>query len=352
MRAHLPVLVGKLAALPVDLALTTNGATLRVGRAGGLADAGLRRVNVSLDSLRRSASPSSPGATSSTDVLDGIDAAVEAGLAPVKVNVVVVRGVNDDEIVDLARFGRDRGVTVRFIEWMPLDGGDAWTQRAGRHPGRDRRADRTRCSRSRPIAAGSEPAERFRYLDGGGEVGVIPSVTRPFCEQCDRIRLTADGQLRSCLFSLEDHDLARSCCGPAASDDDLSDAIEACVGAKWAGHAINQVQFVQPAPIDEPDRRLSQGSRLRPCPTAASPTSIRWAGPAWSTSPPRTPPTGARWPGRGCTCSPTPPSLVARGAVTKGDVLVGGPGGGHPGRQAHVRPHPAVPPAARRARCS
>jgi GTP 3',8-cyclase len=96
-----------------------------------------------------------------------------------------------------------------------------------------------------PIARGHEPAERFRYLDGRGEVGVIPSVTRPFCEQCDRIRLTADGQLRSCLFSLEDHDL-RGVLRAGGSDDDLSDVIEACVGAKWAGHAINQVQFVRP----------------------------------------------------------------------------------------------------------
>jgi cyclic pyranopterin phosphate synthase len=96
-----------------------------------------------------------------------------------------------------------------------------------------------------PIARGHEPAERFRYLDGQGEVGVIPSVTRPFCEQCDRIRLTADGQLRSCLFSLEDHDL-RGVLRAGGTDDDLSAAIEACVGAKWAGHAINQVQFVRP----------------------------------------------------------------------------------------------------------
>ena len=96
-----------------------------------------------------------------------------------------------------------------------------------------------------PIARGHAPAERFRYLDGRGELGVIPSVTRPFCEQCDRIRLTADGQLRNCLFSLEDHDL-RDVLRSGGSDDDLSAAIEVCVGAKWAGHAINQVQFVRP----------------------------------------------------------------------------------------------------------
>jgi cyclic pyranopterin phosphate synthase len=243
VRAHLPVLVEKLAALRVDLALTTNGATLRTV-APALAAAGLRRVNVSLDTLQPQRFGALTRRDQLADVLDGIDAALEAGLAPVKVNAVVVRGVNDDEVVDLARYGRERGVTVRFIEWMPLDGGDSWTddqvvsqaeileQIHSVHP-------------LEPIDRGSEPAERFRYLDGRGEVGVIPSVTRPFCEQCDRIRLTADGQLRSCLFSLEDHDL-RALLRGGASDEELSDAIEACVGAKWAGHAIGQVQFVKP----------------------------------------------------------------------------------------------------------
>ena len=243
VRAHLPVLVSKLAALPVDLALTTNGATLRTV-AGALADAGLRRVNVSLDSLRPERFTELTRRDELYNVLDGIDAAVEAGLTPVKVNVVIVRGVNDDEIVDLARFGRERGITVRFIEFMPLDGGDAWHN--------DQVVPQTEiveCIEAvfplEAVPRGSEPAERFRYTDGGGEVGVIPSVTRPFCAQCDRIRLTADGQLRNCLFSLEDHDL-RGLLRSGASDDDVSDAIEACVGAKWAGHAINQVQFVRP----------------------------------------------------------------------------------------------------------
>ena len=243
VRAHLPVLVSKLAALPVDLALTTNGATLRTV-AGALADAGLRRVNVSLDSLRPERFTELTRRDELYNVLDGIDAAVEAGLTPVKVNVVIVRGVNDDEIVDLARFGRERGITVRFIEFMPLDGGDAWHN--------DQVVPQTEiveCIEAvfplEAVPRGSEPAERFRYTDGGGEVGVIPSVTRPFCAQCDRIRLTADGQLRNCLFALEDHDL-RGLLRSGASDDDVSDAIEACVGAKWAGHAINQVQFVRP----------------------------------------------------------------------------------------------------------
>ena len=243
VRAHLPVLVGKLAALPVDLALTTNGATLRTV-APALAAAGLQRVNVSLDTLDGERFAELTRRDQLADVLDGIDAALEAGLSPVKVNAVVVRGVNDDEVVDLARYGRDRGVTVRFIEWMPLDASGAWSG--------DQVVTQAELLEQigavfplEPITRGAEPAERFRYLDGRGEVGVIPSVTRPFCDQCDRLRLTADGQLRSCLFSLEDHDL-RDLLRRGADDDALSDAVEACVGAKWAGHAIGQVQFVRP----------------------------------------------------------------------------------------------------------
>ena len=243
VRAHLPLLVRKLAALPVDLSLTTNGATLQTV-AGELAEAGLRRVNVSLDTLSPDRFVELTRRDQLADVLAGIDAALAAGLAPVKVNVVVIAGVNDDEIVELARYGRDRGVTVRFIEFMPLDADGAW------------RGDLVvsqadilgRLSAEwplEPVARGSEPAERYRYLDGRGEVGVIPSVTQPFCDRCDRLRLTADGQLRSCLFSLEDHDL-RGVLRAGGSDDELSTVIETCVSGKWAGHAINQVQFVRP----------------------------------------------------------------------------------------------------------
>ncbi|MDP1818417.1 MAG: GTP 3',8-cyclase MoaA [Acidimicrobiales bacterium] len=243
VRAHLPVLVGKLAALPVDLSLTTNGATL-AAVAPDLAAAGLRRVNVSLDSLRPERFEELTRRDELSNVLAGIEAAVAAGLSPVKVNVVVLREVNDDEIVDLARYGRDRGVTIRFIEFMPLDGGGAW--RPDQVVTQAEILGRIEAAFPlEPLARGHAPAERFRYLDGAGEVGVIPSVTRPFCDQCDRIRLTADGQLRSCLFSLDDHDL-RTVVRSGGSDDDLSDAIEACVGSKWAGHAINQVQFVRP----------------------------------------------------------------------------------------------------------
>jgi len=259
VRAHLPVLIDKLSRLrvpaadgapsrPVDLALTTNGATLR-SVAHDLAAAGLRRINVSCDSLRPERFLAMTRRDELAAVLDGIDAAVEAGLDPVKVNVVAMRGVNEDELVDFARFGRERGITVRFIEFMPLDAQEAWTN--------DQVLTQDEIlatigavfplEPAVPAAErGSEPAERFRYLDGLGEVGVIPSVTHAFCDSCDRVRLTAEGELRSCLFALDAHDL-REPMRRGATDDDLAAIIEAAVAAKWAGHQINQPVFLRPS---------------------------------------------------------------------------------------------------------
>jgi cyclic pyranopterin phosphate synthase len=244
IRAHLPVLVSKLSALGVDLALTTNGATL-ANVAADLAAAGLGRINVSLDSLRADRFEALTRRDELPRVLAGIDAAVAAGLDPVKVNCVVMRGVNDDEIVDLARFGRERGVTVRFIEFMPLDAQGGWR----RDQVVAQREIVDAVHRVYPLEAvrrGSEPAERFRYLDGAGEVGVIPSVTEPFCDACDRVRLTSEGRMRNCLFAVEEFDL-RAVLRGGGTDDDLAAVIERCVGAKWAGHAIGQVTFVRPA---------------------------------------------------------------------------------------------------------
>lgn len=249
VRAHLPVLIGKLAALEVDLALTTNGAGLAAG-AHDLRAAGLRRINVSLDTLRRDRFEQLTRRDELDRVLAGIDAAVSAGLDPVKVNTVVMRGVNDDEIVDLARFGRERGVTVRFIEFMPLDAQRGW------------RRDQVVAQREiverihevfplAPVERGHDPAGRFRYLDGVGELGVIPSVTEPFCGDCDRIRLTSEGKLRNCLFAVEETDL-RAVLRSGGSDDDLADAITCCVAGKWEGHAIGRVRFIRP------ERSMSQ----------------------------------------------------------------------------------------------
>jgi GTP 3',8-cyclase len=254
VRAHLPVLVGKLAALrtgpaaaapgrPVDIALTTNGATLR-SMAGDLVGAGLRRVNISLDTLRRDRFIELTRRDELDNVIDGIEAAREAGLDPVKIDTVVMRGVNDDEILDLAIFGRERGVTVRFIEWMPLDADQRWKSDAVVSQSEIVAAIGTIFPVD-PIVRGHEPAERFAYRDGAGEVGVIPSVTRPFCGSCDRIRLTADGQLRSCLFSIDEFDL-RALLRGGASDREVAEAVQRCVAGKSAGHMIGQVQFVRP----------------------------------------------------------------------------------------------------------
>jgi len=243
VRAHLPVLVRKLAALPVDLSLTTNGTTLAL-LADDLAAAGLRRVNVSMDSLR----PERYAELTRRDVLDrvleGIDAALAAGLSPVKVNAVVVRGVNDDEVVDLAAYGRERGVTLRFIEFMPLDADGEWRRDAVVPAAEIIAAIGERWPLER-VASGSEPAQRWRYLDGAGEVGVIPSVTDAFCSSCDRIRLTAEGALRSCLFAVEETDL-RGPLRAGASDDDLAALVRSTVAAKWAGHGISEVTFSRP----------------------------------------------------------------------------------------------------------
>jgi GTP 3',8-cyclase len=249
VRAHLPVLVGKLAALrtgdgrPADIALTTNGATLRTV-AADLVAAGLRRVNVSLDTLKRDRFVELTRRDELAHVLEGIEEATEAGLDPVKVNAVVMRGVNDDEVVDLAAFGRDRGVTMRFIEWMPLDADQRWQSNAVVSQA-EILAAIDAVFPVEPLVRGHQPAERFAYRDGRGEVGVIPSVTRPFCDTCDRVRLTAEGQLRACLFSVDEVDL-RALVREGGSDDDLAEAVASCVAGKWAGHMIGQVTFVRP----------------------------------------------------------------------------------------------------------
>ena len=245
VRANLPVLIEQLSSLGVDLSLTTNGTTL-TNLAPTLVSAGLERINISLDSLQRERFEQITRRDELDKVLEGVDAAVSAGLAPVKINCVVMRGVNDDEVVDFARFGRERGVTVRFIEFMPLDAQGEWTN--------EQVVTKAEIVAAigdvfplEPVAEReSDPAARWRYVDGGGEFGVIPSVTEAFCESCDRVRLTADGMLRHCLFATRELDL-RTLLRGGATDDDLAAAITAEVGAKWAGHQINQVHFIRPS---------------------------------------------------------------------------------------------------------
>jgi len=257
VRAHLPVLIEKLSNLRVpagsrsplagskpDLAITTNGATFRLV-AHDLRAAGLDRVNISLDTLQRERFLQMTRRDELVRVLDGIEAAKEAGFAPVKVNAVIERGTNDDEVVDLARYGREHGVEVRFIEFMPLDATGHWMN--DKVVGQDEIV--AAIGEVFPLeevpARGAAPANTWRYLDGSGIVGVIPSVTKPFCGDCDRVRLTADGQFRTCLFATTEFDFRRLM-RDGASDDELAAEIQRAVGTKWAGHQINQVTFVKP----------------------------------------------------------------------------------------------------------
>jgi cyclic pyranopterin phosphate synthase len=244
VRAHLAVLVRRLAALGVDLAMTTNGATLRL-LAAELRDAGLRRVNISLDTLDPVKFEQMTRRDALDRVLDGIQAAQDAGFDPVKINAVIERGVNDDEIVALAEFGRERGVEMRFIEFMPLDATGHWM--SDKVVGQDEIV--AAIAEVYPLeqmpARGAAPADRWRYLDGGGTVGVIPTVTKPFCGDCDRVRLTAEGQFRTCLFATDEFNLLAAM-RAGETDDEVAARIERAVGTKWAGHQINQVNFVRP----------------------------------------------------------------------------------------------------------
>ena len=257
VRAHLPVLVAKLAALRVpegsdspyagrkpDLSITTNGATFRL-LAHELKQSGLDRVNVSLDTLERDKFMAITLRDELEGVLDGIQAAKEAGFSPVKINAVVERGVNDDEILPLARWARDTGVELRFIEFMPLDATGHWMH--DKVVSQDEIVERIHAELPLELlpARGAAPADRWRYLDGRGTVGVVPTVTKPFCDDCDRVRLTADGQFRTCLFATSEFDL-RAMLRRGASDDELAGEIRRAVGAKWAGHQINQITFTRP----------------------------------------------------------------------------------------------------------
>jgi cyclic pyranopterin phosphate synthase len=210
-----------------------------------LREAGLRRVNISLDTLDRAKFQQMTRRDELARVLDGIEAAKEAGFDPVKINAVIERGVNDDEIVALAGYGREHALEVRFIEFMPLDADGHWMN--DKVVGQDEIV--AAIGAVHPIeqlpARGAAPADRFRYLDGAGTIGVIPTVTKPFCGDCDRVRLTAEGQFRTCLFATSEFDLLTAMRN-GESDDHLAKRIETAVATKWAGHRINQVNFIRP----------------------------------------------------------------------------------------------------------
>jgi cyclic pyranopterin phosphate synthase len=247
VRADLPRLVAMLNELQpgLDLSLTTNALKL-VQMAEPLRDAGLKRVNVSLDTLDPKRFHQLARRDRFHEVLAGLEAAKRVGFTPIKINVVLMRDVNGDEAVPLARWGRDHGYEVRFIEWMPLDFNHTW-QREKLVPA-DEILEQINAEFPIEIAKDTDPsapARRYLYKDGTGSVGVIASVTRPFCGHCDRIRLTADGQIRTCLFSLKEYDFRRAM-RAGASDADIEALLRAAIWRKEPGHLINSPFFVQP----------------------------------------------------------------------------------------------------------
>jgi cyclic pyranopterin phosphate synthase len=250
VRAHLPQLISKLAALRLpdgtkpDIALTTNGATLR-NIALELRNAGLDRINVSLDSLKPERFFAMTRRDELHNVLAGITEAQVAGFSPMKVNAVVERGANDDEILDLVRYGRENNVEVRFIEFMPLDATNEWERNKVVSQDEIVATIAAEFPLELMPSRGAAPADRWRFLDGKGTVGVIPSVTHPFCGDCDRVRLTSDGQFRTCLFATDESDI-RTLLRNGGTDEEIAELIQVAVGAKWAGHQINQVNFIRP----------------------------------------------------------------------------------------------------------
>ncbi len=249
LRRDLPVLVEKLAGIQGlrDLALTTNAYFLP-GAAQQLASAGLRRVTVSLDSMRAAKFTLMTGRDALSRVLDGIDAARAAGLGPVKVNCVVIRGFNDDEVIDFAEFARTHDLSVRFIEFMPLDGRPDW-DRGQVVSG----AEMLAALRSRyelvPVdpSTPSETARRYRFADSStGELGFITTITQPFCDGCSRLRLTADGRLRTCLFSTRSHDV-KALLRRGESVEGVKRFITAVAQTKESGHEINVPGFTPSA---------------------------------------------------------------------------------------------------------
>ncbi len=248
VRKDLPVLIRKLAAIPgiKDLALTTNGVLL-ARHAEALYEAGLRRLNVHLDTLDRERFLRITRRDDLDKVLEGLEVARRLGFGPIKINAVAVKNLLEADIVPLARYGREHGIEIRFIEFMPLDAQGLWTRDGVLTAGEIIE------TLSREIAPLVEipdrdaraPATEYRYADGVGQVGFIASVSRPFCLNCNRIRLTSDGKLRYCLFAIEETDV-KGLLRSGASDEEIAATIRATVHKKWIGHEINSSQFVAP----------------------------------------------------------------------------------------------------------
>jgi cyclic pyranopterin phosphate synthase len=247
MRRDLPALVRMLADIPgiKDIGLTTNGVLL-AEHAQALFDAGLRRINVSLDTLDPDRFRQLARRDGLEKVLEGIFAAKKAGFRPVKVNAVAIRGITEHEVVPLANFARQHGLELRFIEYMPI-GADQWER--GKVYFAHEIMEQLESTISPLVPAPDydprAPAMDFIYTDGGGRIGIIASVSRPFCMSCNRIRLTSDGKLRNCLFALNEVDV-KSLLRSGASDEMIQDVIRRNVQEKWEGHEINTARFVKP----------------------------------------------------------------------------------------------------------
>jgi GTP 3',8-cyclase len=248
VRKELPQLIRNLSAIPGirDLALTTNGVLLEA-QAEALHAAGVRRLNVHLDTLDRQRFQKITRRDDLDKVLAGIEAARKVGFQSIKINAVAVKGLNEDDLVPLALYGRERGMEVRYIEFMPLDAQGLW--------GRTKvlLADDILARLASEIAPlepvmdadPRAPATEYRFTDGIGRVGFIASVSRPFCMNCNRIRLTADGKLRYCLFAIEETDV-KSLLRNGSTDEEIAQAVRGTVRSKWIGHEINAAQFVPP----------------------------------------------------------------------------------------------------------
>jgi cyclic pyranopterin phosphate synthase len=248
VRADMPRLVAMLAAVPGidDIALTTNGILL-AEQAEALKVAGLHRLNISLDALNAETFKQITRREGFERVLEGIFAAQRVGFRKIKLNAVAIRGITEDEVVPFGHFARQHDLEVRFIEFMPLDADDAW-QNDQVLPGEQIRAileEGIGPLEPLPRDDPSQPATDFIFADGRGRIGFINPVTQPFCHDCNRLRITADGKIRNCLFSTVEWD-ARAIMRRDGSDAELAQLVRDCVTAKKAGHGINSDEFVRP----------------------------------------------------------------------------------------------------------
>jgi GTP 3',8-cyclase len=248
LRKDLAKLIRKLSAIEgiEDLALTTNGVLL-TEQARELYDAGLRRINVHLDTLDRERFKQITRRDDFDRVLTGIETCQRMGYGPIKINAVAVKNLVEPDIVPLARFGRERGIEIRYIEFMPLDAQGLWDRGRVLLAGDmiEMLAREIGPLREIPDGDPRAPATEYEFADGGGRVGFIASVSRPFCLNCNRIRLTADGKFRYCLFAIEETDI-RTLLRNGGPDEAIAEAVRGSVRDKWIGHEINSTQFVPP----------------------------------------------------------------------------------------------------------